>query len=267
MAAIEIAAGRRVQYDVSGPEGAPVILLIAGLGASRQFWFPVVEEFAKTHRVVTFDNRDAGESEPETAPYSMGDMADDAAGLLQALGVEMAHVVGISMGGFISQHLAVRHPEVVDHLVLVGTGPAAGKALNNPLAPPKPEDWIADPVERNRQRMPQNCAPGYFDTRQEQLETTSQRYRDNRMSLDGYSRQIQAISETHDVRDRLKDISAPTLVIHGAVDPTVPLRGGELIAEGVPGARLLVYPGVGHLPPHEVTDQFIADVLAFLGDG
>lgn len=264
MAAIEIAPGRTTHYDVTGPDDAPVVLLIAGLGAPRRFWEPNIAAFARAFRVVTIDNRDVGENEPETAPYSMGDMADDAVHLLKALGIDRAHVVGISMGGFISQHLAIRHPEVVDRLVLVGTGPAAGAALGNPLPPPTEADWIADPAERTRLRSRNNVAPGYYDTRLEELEAQAERYRGNGITLDGYARQTAAISDTHDVRAQLKDITAPTLVVHGAVDPTVPPRGGELIAQGIPGARLLVYPGVGHLPPIEATEQFNADVLAFL---
>jgi len=264
MATIETAPGRSTNYDITGPEGAPVVLLIAGLGAPRRFWEPNIDVFAREFLVVTIDNRDAGENEPDTAAYSMADMADDAVNLLKALDVERAHIVGISMGGFISQHLAIRHPEVVDRLVLVGTGPAAGAALGNPLPPPTDADWIEDPSERTRLRSPHNVAPGYYDTRPEELEAQGERYRGNGITRDGYARQVAAISDTHDVRERLKDISAPTLVVHGEVDPTVPLRGGELIAQGVPGARLLVYPGVGHLPPHEVTEQFNHDVLAFL---
>jgi len=262
MASIQIEGGRTVNYAVSGD--GPPLLLIRGLGGQGADWGSTVDRLAERFRVISFDNRDAGENQPETEQYSIADMADDAAGLLRALGIERAHVIGHSMGGFIAQHLALNHPEMIDHLVLVGTSPAAGAALGQPLAAPTEDEWIDDPVERTRQRAPQTHAPGYFDTRQDELEEMARISATNRITREGYTRQLNAISDTHDVRERLGEIAVPTLVAHGDVDPLVSIKGGQLLAAGIPGAILKVYPGVGHHPFREAADAFHADIDAFL---
>jgi 3-oxoadipate enol-lactonase len=262
MASIEIEGGRTINYAVSGD--GPPLLLIRGLGGQGVEWGSTVGRFSPDFRVITFDNRDAGANEPETDGYSIADLADDAAGLLRALDIERAHVLGHSMGGFIAQHLVLNHPELVDHLILVGTSPAAGAALGQPLTPPTEEEWIADPVERSRQRAPLTHGPGYFDNHPDDLEEIAQLSSTNRITREGYTRHLAAISDTHDVRERLGEISAPTLIAHGDSDPLVSIRGGQLQAEGIPGAIFKVYPGVGHYPFREAADAFHRDVDEFL---
>lgn len=265
MASIEIEGGRTINYEVSG-DGYP-LLLIRGLGGGGADWGSAVGRLSPSFRVITFDNRDAGINDPEAVGYSIADLADDAAGLLRALGIERAHVLGHSMGGFIAQHLVLNHPDLVDHLILVGTSPAAGAALDQPLVPPSEEDWIIDPAERSRVRAPHTHGPGYFDNRPEELEEIAELSRANRITREGYARQLAAISDTHDVRERLGQISAPTLVAHGDADTLVSLRGGQLLADGIPGAILKVYPGVGHYPYREAADDFYRDLNEFLDDG
>lgn len=262
MASIEVEGGRTINYTVSG-DGIP-LLLIRGLGGQGADWGSTVARFSPDFRVITFDNRDAGANEPETGGYSIADLAGDAAGLLRALGIERAHVLGHSMGGFIAQHLVLNHPELVDRLILVGTSPAAGAALGQPLALPTEEEWISDPVERSRQRSPHTHGPGYFNNHPDELEEIAQLSATNRITREGYSRHLAAISDTHDVRERLGEISAPTLIAHGDVDPLVSIRGGQLLAEGIPGAIFKVYPGVGHYPFREAADDFHRDVDGFL---
>jgi pimeloyl-ACP methyl ester carboxylesterase len=265
MATIQIDGGRTVNYSVSGD--GPPLLLIRGLGGAGADWGETVDRLSPHFQVITFDHRDAGLNEPETTGYAIADMADDAAGLLRALGIERAHVIGHSMGGFIAQHLVLNHPDVVDHLVLVGTSPAAGAALGQPLAPPTAADWIDDPAERSRARAPLTHGPGYFDNgnHAEELEEIARISKTNRMTHEGYSRQIAAISDTHDVRERLGEVAAPTLVAHGDADPLVSLRGGQILADGIPGAIFKVYPGVGHYPYREAANDFYKDLAEFLG--
>jgi pimeloyl-ACP methyl ester carboxylesterase len=168
------------------------------------------------------------------------------------------------MGGFIAQHLALRHPDLIDHLILVGTSPVAGAALGQPLPLPTAEEWISDPAERARQRAPLTHAPGYFDTRPDELEEIVQLARTNRISREGYCRHLSAISDTHDVRDRIGEITAPTLVAHGEIDRTVSVKGGRLLAAGIPNSTLRIYPGVDHFPYREAADEFYRDLFAFL---
>ena len=262
MASIEIEGGRTINYAVNG-DGMP-LLLIRGLGGQGTEWGSTVGRFSPDFRVITFDNRDAGANEPETVGYSIADLADDAAGLLRALGIDRAHVLGHSMGGFIAQHLVLNHPGQVDHLILVGTSPAAGAALGQPLAPPTEEEWITNPVERSRKRAPLTHGPGYFDNHPDELEEIAQLSATNKITREGYTRHLAAISDTHDVRDRLREISTPTLIAHGDSDPLVSIRGGQLLSEGIPGAIFKVYPGVGHYPFREAADDFHRDVDEFL---
>lgn len=214
--------------------------------------------------MLRMDNRDAGENDPETDGYSIADMAGDVASFLDTLGVENAIVLGHSMGGFIALHLALDRPDLVDRLILVGTSPAAGAALGHPLPMTAPEEWIADPVERTMANAPQGYAPGFFDGKEDLLRQVAERVRGNRITREGYNRQQAAISDTHDLRTRVSDIGVPTLVIHGDVDSLIPVRGGEVLQQLLPNARLVVYPGVGHYPHIENPEEFFRDVREFL---
>lgn len=261
MAMATTASGRRIHYEAAG--SGPPALFIAGLGSTGGSWADAVAGLSSDFRCIALDNRDAGANDPEAEQYSIADMADDCAAFLRAIGVPRAHVIGSSMGGFIAQHLALNYPAVVDHLVLVGTSPVTGLT---PMSPPDPAEWIADPLERARRRIKQTVAAGSLDDRPARVEELARQTRHNRMTVEGYARQTRAINETHDVRARLRDIAAPTLIIHGDVDPLIPPRAAKLLAEGIPGARLEVLEGVGHIPHREVPEEFCRLTRAFLLD-
>jgi 3-oxoadipate enol-lactonase len=253
------AGGRQIHYGDSG--SGPAALFIAGLGSPRGSWADAVAGLQDTLRCLTIDNRDAGENDPETAAYSIADMADDCAALLSALNIDHATVLGSSMGGFIALQLALRHPAAVERLVLVGTSPVAGL---QPMPPPDPAAWIADPLERARQRLRMTTAPDYFERHPERLEELARQTIHNRMTVEGYARQTRAINDTHDVRQQLDDIQAPTLVVHGELDSMIPVRAGELLARDIPHAQLEVWQGVGHLPHRERPEEFCQLVRAFI---
>jgi 3-oxoadipate enol-lactonase len=257
MAEIAFAPGRSAHYSVAGPSDAPVLVLIGGLDTPRGAWQPTIDALASVLRVVSLDNRDAGENPPETEPYSFEDLADDVAGVLGALGVDRTHVVGHSLGGMIAVSVALRHPTLVDRLVLVGASVMGAGPSNVPEARIDAKDWIDDPVERLRDRF--GGVLGRFGSE------WAERFRNHRMTSDGYNRQLHAVHD-FDVRRVLGAISAPTLVIAGEqhwLDP----RSAKVLAERIPDARLIVYPGVDHFPMVEVPDEFHADVLAFLTEG
>ncbi|MCO5175890.1 MAG: alpha/beta hydrolase [Thermomicrobiales bacterium] len=263
MAVATTSQGRVIHYDEWAGDGDPVIL-VSGLGGFRASWRPIAEQLAPEFRVIALDNRDAGENGEETADYSVSDMASDVAALMDTLGIERAAIVGHSMGGFISLHLATEHADRVAKLVLVGTSPAAGVAIGQPFPPPPRESWIVDPVERSKAASPASYAPGFFDRNPGKLAEVAEMARGNRITRDGYARQARAINETHDVRPRLGEITAPTLVIHGDTDPSVSVKGGKLLLDGIPNATMHVYPGVGHHPMREEPERFIDDLLTFL---
>ena len=266
MASVE-ANGRRIYFDDTGGD-LPALVLLQGFMASRGVWKWQIEAFSPHFRVVTMDNRDAGESDPETDAYSMADLAGDVASLLDALGIEKASLIGHSMGGYVALQFAASYPERLDKLVLVGTSALAGGALGRPAPGYDRSRFIEDPVERTRSRYGRLTAPGYFDSHPEQLEALAESAHGNRLTFEAMVRQSDSAFMTHDTRAALPKITAPVLVIHGDLDQTIPITAGRKIAEAIPGARMVEYEGVGHLPHIERVEEFNREVLAFLmGDG
>ena len=262
--------GRKLAYEEvspAAPEGT--ILLITGLAAKRQGWRRQLTAFGQRYRTIIFDNRDIGDSELANAPYRTPDQADDAAGLLRALGVTHAHIVGISMGGFIALELALRHPKLVDRLVLTST--SAGGSTH------VPPHWLVmamlvmprigsrEPGRVAKRVYARIMAPGYCVTHPDEWEDIAEIARYRPQPAAAYRRQLQACQH-HDVAQRLGQIAAPTLVIHGAVDPLVPAANGMYLAEHIPSARLIMYPNTGHIPIVERAEDYNRDVLAFLDE-
>ena len=254
---------RRIYYDDTGGD-LPALVLLQGFMASRGVWKWQVEAFSPHFRVITMDNRDAGESDPESDSYSMADLAGDVASLMDALGIAKASVVGHSMGGYVALQFAASYPERLDKLVLVGTSALAGGALGRPAPSYDRDRFIEDPVERTRSRYGLLTAPGYFDSHPEQLEALAESARGNRLNFEAMTRQSDSAFMTHDAREALPKITAPVLVVHGDLDKTIPISAGRKIAEAIPGARMVEYEGVGHLPHIERVEEFNREVLAFL---
>ena len=201
-------------------------------------------------------------------PYTLFDMADDAAGLLQALGVKKAHIVGASLGGMVAQLVASQHPDRTLSLtsIMSNTGnphtarpsPEALAVLSN--RPPNPfkdeEGFLAASVASARVVGSPAYPVDEATLRTRALETAKRAYYPA-----GFARQYAAANATGDRRAQLKTITAPTLVIHGADDPLVPLAGGEDTAANITGAQLMVVPGMGHDLPAQLYDTF-ADAIA-----
>ncbi len=272
-----ILADVELDYEVHGrPEGRPLVLL-RGLGTQRIQWDPA---FCRAlveagHQLVVFDNRDVGlsthlheagtpdlgavmqavrEGTPPPVPYTLDAMADDVAGLLDALGWASAHIAGISMGGMITQVVGYRHPERVRSLVpimastgnpaLTGPTPAALEALLTPS--PEERDAYVEAALRNARVF---GSPGYPPDPDATRELAGRCF-DRAFDPAGIARQFAAVQGHGDRRPQLKRIAAPTLVIHGLDDPLVPVEGGRDTAASIPGAELLEIPGMGHdVPP------------------
>jgi pimeloyl-ACP methyl ester carboxylesterase len=270
------ANGIELHYDTFGDEGDPALLLIMGLGAQSIAWD---EDFClaladRGFRVIRFDNRDVGLSskidgvelaatgaamaaalagEAVEAPYLLSDMAADAVGLLDHLGIDRAHVVGASMGGMIAQTLAIEHPGRVCTLTsIMSTTGSLEVGRPDPeamavLVTPRPKDResaIAQGVEATRVIG----SPEHFDEdRARQRAATAY---DRCFYPEGFVRQLLAIMASGDRTEKLRRLDVPTLVIHGSVDPLVTPSGGQATADAIPGAELLVLDGMGHdLPP------------------
>ena len=257
------ANGISIYYESQG-EGEP-LFLIAGLGATHELWELQAPSYARWYRVVTFDNRGAGDSDKPQEPYSIALFADDTAALMDSLGIERAHVYGQSMGGIIAQEFALRHPQRVRCLVLGCTtfgGP--NSVLPSPEAaavlsgmPNLPEEQAVDRV------LEVFYSPRYRCEHPEEARQRIQSYFPLRTPPDAYARQLMACL-TFDAYDRLPQIAAPTLVINGSEDILLPSENSRIIAERIPGAELVLFPEAGHLYFHEVPEEADAAVFDFL---
>jgi pimeloyl-ACP methyl ester carboxylesterase len=271
------ANGLTIDYELRGDPAAPPLLLVMGLGMPSALW---PDEFVQALtgqglRVVTFDNRDCGGStrfegvpvpnvlraigrallrRPVAAPYRLEDMAADTVGLLDALGLERVHVVGASMGGMIGQVVAAQHPERVLSLTSIMSNSgnperriAFGrwKALRAIIRrPPRPDDYPA--VVEHLMRVFSIIGSPAHRHELPAMRPVFERVARRGLYRNGTARQLLAILATGDRRPMLQKITAPTLVLHGADDPLVPLAAGRDTAANIPGAKLEVVEGMGH---------------------
>ena len=261
-------AGRRLAYEEVTPDHPEAtVLLLCGLGAKRQGWYRQLPVLGRRFRTLALDPRDVGDSDQADGPYSIADMAEDVHALTAALGIARAALVGVSMGGFTSLELALRHPELVDRLVLVVTsagGPTHVSTSPEVMRLLMPGDAEVEDGEGARRVCAAVAAPGFAERHPEEIDTFVEIARYRPMTRDAYLRQLQAC-RAHDVSGRLGEIVAPTLVIHGDVDPLVPVENGRHLARSIAGAELVVYPDTGHIPEVERYEEFNRDVAAFLG--
>lgn len=273
-------------YDLVGERGNPVMVLVAGLGSSLATWDDrfvqlfVDEDFA----VLRFDNRDSGQSTIlEDAPrfdlsaafhgdrsvvtYTLDDLADDTAGLLDALGMGAAHLLGVSLGGMIAQVTALRHPDKVLSLcsVMSTTGgpdvglpqPGVGAVLTSRPGTDR-DSFVAG--ELDNQRLTGSTDPDFVDERwrREKFE----RLWDHGVHPRGTGRLLMAVAASGDRTAALASMAVPTLVVHGDADPLIDVSGGRATAAAVAGAELLVVPGLGHELPPAVWPQLVAAAVA-----
>lgn len=279
------ANGIELEYDTFGSRNSAPLLLIAGLGSQLTSWD---DDFCTTlasrgFQVIRFDNRDIGLStkfdhagladigaavagNPQPA-YTLDDMAADAAGLLGALGIPAAHIVGASMGGFIAQLLALNHPERVLTLTSIFSGPNG----EDQVAPTDEGTAVLLlPPERTREAQIEQgvhvrkMLSGHLDPFDEEREfARAAKMVDRSYYPAGYGRQFVAILAAPSRVERLRSLRVPTLVIHGLDDILIPPENGRIVARAVPHARLLEIEGMGHVLPERVWLQ-VADEIARL---
>jgi pimeloyl-ACP methyl ester carboxylesterase len=259
----------RISYTVTGPteavEDAQPLLLIMGLAGSGAMWFRLLPHLARQQRTIVFDNRGTGASAAARRGMAMADMAADALAVLDAAGVESAHVMGASMGGMIAQHVALDHRDRVRSLVLACTTaggrreapnmrivaasllrPVVGASRTFPLVAP------ALYAERTRKEAP------------ERVEEDMRIRMADRVGALTPMLQAAAIAR-HDTRSRLHELEGlPTLVLHGLDDRLVPPDQGRELAEAIPGSRLVEIPDAGHLLATDAEDEVAAAVLDHL---
>jgi pimeloyl-ACP methyl ester carboxylesterase len=277
------ANGIDIEYDTFGDSSSPPVVLIMGLGVQMTLWDP---EFCEAiadrgYYVIRFDNRDIGLSTwfddtgvsdinevitgNVVAPYSLGDMAADTAGLLDALGITSAHIVGASMGGMIAQTFAIAYPTKTRTLtsIMSTTGdPSVGQPSPEALAAligPAPTTR-EEAIERGVAVSNVIGSPGYPVDESFLREYAASAY-DRAFHPSGQVRQLAAVIAQPNRTETLQSVNAPTLVIHGADDPLVNPSGGQATADAIRDAKLKIVPGMGHdIPPalyEEIVDSFV----------
>jgi pimeloyl-ACP methyl ester carboxylesterase len=253
----------RIAHETRG-EGEPV-LFVHGLGYDRRGWGPLPDLLAVELHVLLFDNRGVGESDFPPGPYAVSEMAADAVAVLDAAGVERAHVLGVSLGGFIAQELALSHPGRVERLVLCSTSP--GGPNQHPMPAAGVEAFGRFPtLEREaglRLMVENSLGERALQERPELVEEIYAYRLACAPPIAAWQAQLHA-AITFDVYDRLPEIAAPTLVLHGGADTVIDTRNGELLAARIPGAQLHVVPDRGHLLLLEEAELLARVVIDFL---
>ena len=258
-----------LEYETFGAPDRPAVLLISGLGSQLLGWSDgLCEEIAaRGFHVVRFDNRDVGLSTKLDAgePYSLGDMAADAARLLDALGIKSAHVVGASMGGMIAQLVAIDHPAKALTLTIVMSDLGGEDRV---LADPEVIELLVRPPADSREARIEQAVETARITwgpsfEEERSRSRATRAVDRSYYPEGSLRQFQAIAQADSRVEALGRLRIPVLVIHGDADPLVPFANAALIAAAAHGSEILVMKDVGHeMPPREWAH--IADGIARL---
>ncbi len=260
--------GINVHYRDQG-QGEPLVLLM-GYSGDQTGWFFQRSAFSKHYRVITLDNRGVGKTDKPGGAYSMKMMADDTVGLMDHLGVEKAHILGVSMGGMIAQEIAISYPERVEKLILgctvvVGSNRANGIGPEFPRALGLPEDYTDDdlrslPILTFANRL---YSMGFNKRLYRILLVPLAKLQSRSSSATGLTGQLEAGLD-HNTLDRLGAISAPTLVITGADDRLVSPQSSEELANGIPNAKLVKTEGGSHAFFIEMRGQFNREVLGFL---
>jgi pimeloyl-ACP methyl ester carboxylesterase len=287
--------GIEIFYEDHGPAEAEVILLVMGLGAQLTLWPDELVEalVGEGFRVIRYDNRDIGLSQkmegarapslpiqvlrkkigfPAKVPYTLTDMAHDGIGVLDALGIERAHVVGASMGGMIAQLMAIHHPERLASLTSIMSTTGNGKlpqaekhameALIAPLTSMEEEALIAHGLN-----IAKNIgSPGFPFDPDQQRERVLKNIRRSVYPA-GLPRQLAAIIDDGCRRSRLASVRTPTLVLHGEADPLVRLEAGEDTARHISGARLVTIPGWGHDLPIPLVPRIAGEIVSHARGG
>ena len=255
--------GIKMYYEIHG-KGDPLILIM-GLRRNLEWWYCQIPSLSKHFKVIAFDNRGAGRSDKPEMDYSIRLFADDTAGLMEELSVENAHVLGISMGGYIAQELAINYPDKVRNLILGCTSCGGERAVlmsqermekftaNQGLSP---EDILQKDMDiyfsdRFIQENPQKI--------REFIEISLRYYQ----PAHAFERQFAACLK-HDTVDRLKNISVPTLIVAGDDDPLVPSENSQILKELMPWAKLQFLPACRHVFFIEDAERFNREVIAFL---
>jgi 3-oxoadipate enol-lactonase len=253
--------GISVHYEINGPQAAPVIACSHCLAGSLDIWDEQIEALRRDFRVLRYDARGHGLTSAPEGPYTLETLAMDLVGLLDALDIPRAHILGISMGGMVAQTLALVKPERILSLILCDTTASMPKEMG-----PLWEERIRTASERGMEALAEATLDRWLsaDFQKRHPERTS-RIREIIVNtpLPGFAGSVRAISRLEMV-SQLSRISLPTLVMVGEHDPGTPVESARQIQEQIPNARLAVLPGAYHLSNVEASEAFNRHLLTFL---
>lgn len=258
-----IGHGLRLYYEEFGDFDAPSLVLIRGTGADGTRWMPQVEHYRDEFRVVIFDNRGVGKSDTPKGPYSVAQMADDTTALMERLGIESAHLSGSSLGGAIALHIACTEPQRVLTLQLHSSWLATrgytrfSLGLLDRFLEVGGTDFYYEAV------LPLLFSPRFMSTDPDRLMSILDHMKKNTASLEGLAGQI-AANLSHDLSEEAPSVTAPTLVTVGELDYLLPVAASEELADAIPGAELVVFPGGPHLVTMESPNDFNRVTLEWL---
>ena len=253
--------GISIHYEERG-SGDPLVLIM-GLGAPGSRWEDHAACYARHFRCILVDNRGAGSSDQPEGPYTTRMMAEDTAGLMQALGIESARVAGISMGSAIAQELALSYPEKVRSLVLISSWARCDRYTRVVFEHFKKIRALASPADFSQLLQLWIASPPYYEEHFAKMVEDQQGAQANYMPLHAFEAQCDACS-THNTFDQLHKIAAPALLTVGDADIFTPLRLTAEMHEEMPCSEMLVFPGRGHIHHWEDLEQFNEATLRFL---
>lgn len=285
------ANGIEIEYETAGDRKDPALLLVMGLGAQLTIWPDALFEglAKKGFFVIRYDNRDTGLStdfgawglpnipeaigrvmkgEPVKAPYLLRDMAGDAVGLLDALDIERAHMVGASMGGMIVQIVAAQHADRTRSMVSIySTSGRPGLPVGKPEAlamlTAQPEGPAREQLVRHGIKLRTVIGSPAYPTPEAEMRAFVERNVDRRWYPEGAARQYLAVVASGDRVELLKTVKVPTLVLHGEADPLLPVECGRDVARLVPGAEIETIPGWGHDFPPQLVPRLVDRIAGF----
>lgn len=254
----------KIYYETKG-KGFPLVM-INGLGGNLDEWNPcLTEELSKQFKLLLFDNRGSGRTDTSDREYTIKLFADDTAGLMNALKISKANILGLSMGGMIAQELVLNHPEKVAKLVLCSTFSGGSKDAH--LSQDVSKMLTADRSTLSQEEMARMALPFLFthdfiEKNPEFVEHRVQQSLRHPTSEQAYTRQLSAIQQFN-TNDRLRQVKVPTLIFHGRKDALIPLENGSILAKAIPNARLVCLEKSAHLLIEE-TNKVITLLTDFL---
>lgn len=253
-------------YEVHG--GGTPLVLISGLGYSMWQWHLMVPYLEKYFQVITLDNRGVGQSDKPAGPYSASILAKDTIGLLDALTIDRAIIMGHSMGGFIAQAITLEYPERAGKLILASTN--FGGPRHVPVTPEAMavlSDVTSDPVTRFKNGLGVSTAPGWAEKNPEMIQKWIEWRIANPIEPVHYQAQfaigLALLPEAAAYENKLPNVSVPTLILFGAHDKVVPAANADLLAKKIPGSQICILPDAGHFFPIEVPEEAAQAVIQF----